>query len=191
MLRAASWSAATCRRFESADTSAHSTKSHRLKAACAVTPHPPQSKTWRIFSALLTLLAITISVRAQSYSVDWLKVAGGGTSSNGQYSVRGAFGQHNDGPMSGGNYSLTGNFWAIFVVQTPGAPTLAVTLGGSNLVVVSWPLSATNFVLEQNPDLTVTNGWTPSGYPITTNGDVESVTITSPPPGNLFFRLKD
>jgi hypothetical protein len=200
--RTASWSAATCRRFESADTSAHSTKSHRLKAACALTPvkergphrvlrpHPPQSKTWRIFGALLTFLAITISVRAQSYSVDSFKVArGGGTSSNGQYTVRGGFGQHDAGPMSGGNYSLTGNFWAIFVVQTPGAPVLAVTLSGPNTVVVSWPLSATNFVLEQNSDLTTTS-WTPSSYPITTNGGMESITITSPPPGDLFFRLR-
>jgi hypothetical protein len=148
------------------------------------------SKTWRIFGALLTFLAITISVRAQSYSVDWLKVAGGGgTSSNGQCTVSGVIGQHDDGPMSGGNYSLTGGFWAICVLQTPGAPILAVTLGGPNTVVVSWSLSATNFVLEQNPDLKTTT-WTPGSYPITTNGGMESITITSPPPGNLFFRLK-
>jgi len=50
-------------------------------------------------------------------------------------------------------------------------------------------LPATGFVLEQNADLRTTT-WTPSGYPITTNGGIESITITSPPPGNLFFRLK-
>ena len=125
-----------------------------------------------------------------NYTVDWLKVAGGGTSSNGQYSVSGTIGQHDDGPMSGGNYSLTGGLWAIFVVQTPGAPILAVTLGGPNTAVVSWPLSATGFVLDQNSDLKMTNSWTPSSYPITTNAGVESITIISPPPGNLFFRLK-
>jgi hypothetical protein len=61
----------------------------------------------------------------------------------------------------------------------------------TNTVVVSWPSPSTDFVLEQNSDLTVTNGWIPSSYPITTNGAIESITITSPPPGNLFFRLKD
>jgi hypothetical protein len=128
--------------------------------------------------------------QAQSYSVDWLRVAGDeSTSSNGQYSVSGTIGQYDAGPMSGGNYSLTGGFWAIFAVQTSGAPILAVTLGGPNTIVVSWLLSATNFVLEQNSDLTTTT-WTPSGYPITTNGGMESITIISPPPGNLFFRLK-
>jgi hypothetical protein len=91
--------------------------------------------------------------------------------------------------MSGGNYSLTGGFWAIFVVQTAGAPLLTVSAATTNTVVVSWPLPATGFVLEQNADLRTTT-WTPSGYPITTNGGIESITITSPPPGNLFFRLK-
>ena len=138
---------------------------------------------------IASLLLLLPKLHAQSYTVDWFKVAGGGTSSNGPYTVSGVIGQHNTGPMSGGNYSLTGNFWAIFAVQTPGAPVLAVTLGGSNSVVVSWPLSATNFVLEQNSNLT-TATWTTSGYPITTNGDIESITITSPPPGSLFFRLK-
>src|SRR5208283_2454725 len=42
-----------------------------------------QSKTWRIFGALLTFLAITTSVRAQNYSIDWYKIAGGGGTSTG------------------------------------------------------------------------------------------------------------
>jgi hypothetical protein len=136
--------------------------------------------------------------QAQSYSIDWFRVAGGGgtstgTSIDGTYQVSGTIGQHDAGePMTGGDYSqysLTGGFWSIYALQTPGAPTLTVALGGPHSVVVSWSLTATNFVLVQNSDLTVTNGWTPSVYPITTNGDVESITITSPPPGNLFFRL--
>jgi hypothetical protein len=135
------------------------------------------------------LLLLLPKLHAQSYTVDSFKVAGGGTSSNGPYTVSGVIGQHNAGTMSGGNYSLTGNFWAIFAVQTPGAPVLAVTLGSPHTVVVSWSLSATNFVLMQNSSLTTTN-WIPSSYPLTTNGGVVGVTITSAPAGNLFFRLK-
>jgi hypothetical protein len=132
--------------------------------------------------------------QAQSYSIDWFKVAGGGGTSTGStYQVSGTIGQHDAGePMTGGTYSqysLTGGFWSIYALQTPGAPTLTVALGDPHSVVVSWSLTATNFVLVQNSDLTVTNGWIPSVYPITTDGDVESITITSPPPGNLFFRL--
>ena len=66
----------------------------RVKAACALVPHPPHSKTWRMFGVLLTFFAITISVRAQSYSIDWYKISGGGgTSTGGVYSVSGTIGQ--------------------------------------------------------------------------------------------------
>jgi hypothetical protein len=151
-----------------------------------------QSKTSRIFGALLTLLAITISAHAQSYSINWFKVAGGGgTSAGGAYQVSGTIGQHDaGGPMTGGNYSLTGGFWSVIaVVQTPGTPLLTITLNSQlPTVTVSWPSSATNFVLQQNSDLTTAN-WINSGLLVTTNGATLSVTI-SPPAGNLFFRLK-
>ncbi|MGA2789032.1 MAG: hypothetical protein ABSF60_16050 [Verrucomicrobiota bacterium] len=151
-----------------------------------------QSQTWRIFGALLTFLAITISVHAQSYSINWSKVAGGGgTSAGGAYQVSGTIGQHDAGGlMTGGNYSLTGGFWSIItVVQTPGAPLLSVSFNYQPPgVTVSWPVSATNYVLQQNSALSTAN-WTPVGLPITTNGAILSVTI-SPPAGNLFFRLE-
>lgn len=125
-------------------------------------------------------------------NIDWFKVAGGGgTSTGGTYQISGTIGQHDaGGSLTGGNYALTGGFWSIYALQTPGAPILTVTLGSPNSVVISWSsLSATNFVLQTNANLTTTN-WGPSTYPITTNGDIENITITSPPPGYLFFRLK-
>ena len=33
--------------------------------------------------------------------------------------------------MSGGNYSLTGGFWAISAIQTVGAPTLYISQSGN------------------------------------------------------------
>ncbi len=150
-----------------------------------------QSKTWRIFGALLTFLAITISVHAQQYSIDWFKISGGGgTSAGSSYQVTGTVGQHDAGEaMTGGNYSLIGGFWSIIaVVQTPGAPLLTINYNSQpQSVTVSWPSSATNFVLQQRFDLTSGN-WTTSGYPVSTNGATLSVTI-SPPTGNLYFRL--
>ena len=130
--------------------------------------------------------------QAQSYSVDWFKVAGGGgTSTGGVYQISGTIGQHDaGGSLTGGNYTLTGGYWSIYALQELGAPILTVTLGGPHSVLVSWSLSATNYVLQQNSDLTTTS-WTTNSYPITTNGGMVSITITSPPPGNLFFRLKN
>ena len=84
----------------------------KVKAACALTPHPPHSKTWRSSVASVVFLAATIVASAQPYSIDWYKVSGeGGMSSNGHYSVSGTVGQPDaSGTMTGGGYSLTGGF---------------------------------------------------------------------------------
>ena len=148
------------------------------------------SKTWRWFVTFLLFVAFPFVINAQSYSIDWYKIAGGGgTSTGGTYTVSGTIGQHDaGGPMTGGNYSLTGGFWALIsVVQTAGLPNLIITFVGPNSVVVSWPNTGT-YTLQQNSNL-AGGSWTTSGYSITTSNGTNSVTIT-PPTGNLFFRLK-
>ena len=135
------------------------------------------------------LASATLPALAQSYSIDWYKIAGGGgTSTNGQYVISGTIGQHDaGGPMTGGNYSLTGGFWALIsVVQTVGLPNLSITHSG-NSVIISWPNTG-SYTLQQNSVLT-SAGWTTSGYTITTANGTNSITITSPT-GNLFFRLQ-
>jgi hypothetical protein len=146
----------------------------------------------RALPVLVALFFVVGSVlHAQSYSINWFKIAGGGgTSAGGTYQVSGTIGQHDaGGPMTGGNYSLTGGFWSVItVVQTPGAPRLTITFNSQlPTVTVSWPSSATNYVLQQNSDLNTAN-WINTGLLITTNGTTESITI-SPSTGNLFFRL--
>ena len=126
---------------------------------------------------------------AQTYSIDWYKVSGGGgTSTGGTYQVSGTIGQPDaSGAMSGGNYSVTGGFWSLIqVVQTPGLPNLIITHSG-NSVIISWPDTGT-FTLQQNGSLSVPAGWTTSGYTISTANSTNSITIPSPT-GNLFFRL--
>ena len=66
----------------------------------------------------LFLLALLVPVlgQAQTYSIDWYIVAGGGGTSAGTngasvYSVSGTVGQQDaSGAMAGGNYSVTGGF---------------------------------------------------------------------------------
>ena len=152
-----------------------------------------QSKTWRQLVATFVFAALPlVSTFAQSYSIDWYKVSGGGgTSTGGTYQVSGTIGQHDaGGPMTGGNYSLTGGYWALTsVVQTPGLPNLTITFVGPDSVVVSWPNTG-NYTLQQNYNLANTSGSTTSGYTVTPNNGTNSITI-SPPVGNLFFRLKN
>lgn len=143
-----------------------------------------------LFLTALTLLAMTMAARAQQYSIDWYKIAGGGgTSSNGQYVVSGTIGQHDaGGPMTGGNYSLTGGFWSLVAaVQTPGAPLLTIIPTGTNAVVISWPAPSTGFNLQQNSDLKTTN-WVSAGSPTVVGG--QNQVVVTPPTGNRFYRLK-
>jgi hypothetical protein len=121
---------------------------------------------------------------AQSYMIDWYKVSGGGGTSTGSvYSISGTIGQQDaGGPLTGGSYSLTGGFWALYAVQTPGAPLLTITYS-SNQAIVSWPSSVTGWTLQTNANLS-TGNWVDYGGTILNN------TVTnSPPMGNLFFRL--
>src|SRR5450759_2780382 len=134
------------------------------------------------------LLALP-TLHAQSYYVDWYKIAGGGgTSTGGVYSVSGTIGQPDaSGAMSGGSYSLTGGFWSLIsVVQTAGLPNLTITQAG-NGVIVSWPDTG-SYTLQQNSNL-AGGSWTSSVYTITTTNGTSSITIPSPA-GDLFFRLK-
>jgi hypothetical protein len=143
-----------------------------------------------LIPALLLYMASQGALEAQSYSINWHKVAGGGgTSASVQYSVSGTIGQQDaSGPLTGGGYSLTGGFWTIIsVVQTVNSPVLTIVRLGSN-VVVSWPSLPTGYTLQQNTNLAATNSWAPSAYSITTANGTNNITITAPS-GNLFFRL--
>jgi hypothetical protein len=69
------------------------------------------------------------------------------------------------------------------------APALNIVLSGPNSVSLLWP-AAGNFTLQQNSDLTITNGWTASAFTASTVNGTNTVLIT-PANGNLFFRLSN
>jgi hypothetical protein len=142
--------------------------------------------------SVLLIFALALSARGQSYSIDWYTIdGGGGTSTNGQYSLSGTIGQPdaNPQPMTGGNYSLTGGFWSLFAVQTPGAPLLSIFISTTNTAVVYWPSPSTGFTLQQNTNLTTTN-WIAATNSVTDNGTSKFI-IVSPPAGNRFYRLSN
>jgi hypothetical protein len=161
-------------------------KGNARTAAAQSAGGPAHSKTWRILGALLAVFALIGPVHAQSYSIDWYKIAGGGgTSTNSQYSVTGTIGQPDasaNNAMSGGNYTLTGGFWSLYAVQTTGAPLLTISYA-ANQAVVSWSPSATGWTLQTNANL-ATGAW--GNY---IGAVVNNNATNSPPRGNLFFRL--
>ena len=137
----------------------------------------------------LLQFALFLGAQAQSYSIDWYKIAGGGgTSTGGTYQVTGTIGQPDaGGAMSGGQYSLTGGFWSLIAaVQTAGLPYLSIEHSGNN-IVVSWP-NTTSSTLQTTISLASASGWTAYSGTVNTANGTNSITM-SPPMGNLFFRL--
>ena len=135
--------------------------------------------------------AMCLPALAQSYSINWYKVAGGGGTSTGvTYQVTGTIGQQDASrPMIGGNYSLTGGFWSFLsVLQTPGAPTLNISYSPSGTVTVYWQ-DVTGWNLYQNNNLNAPANWSASSG-ITSSPNGTNYLYITPPRGNLFFTLE-
>ena len=137
--------------------------------------------------AILCLLlpALCSCACAQSYSIDWYRVAGGGgTSTNGQYALTGTIGQPDVGAsMTNAQFSLTGGFWPLpQVVQVEGAPTLTIKRASPGNATISWSPSAPGFVLQETWSLSQAN-WTNS-----VSGSTNPVVVQTTVPAR-FFRL--
>lgn len=138
----------------------------------------------------VALLFVAHVARAQSYSIDWSTIdGGGGTSTGGVFSVSGTIGQPDAGRMSGGNYTLDGGFWGVIAaVQTPGAPTLYIARTTTNTVAVFWPSPATGYTLQQNTNSVSSVNWSNVVTAPLDDGSTKTV-IVSPPTGNRYYRL--
>jgi hypothetical protein len=112
-------------------------------------------------------LGFALPLPAQTYSIPWSTIdGGGGTSTGGVYSVSGTIGQHDaSGAMTNGQYSVTGGFWALpTAIQVTGAPTLTIAPAAPGNATISWTPNTPGFVLQQTSVLSPSN-WTnsPSG----------------------------
>ena len=156
---------------------------------CAVTRRHVALATWML--AAMFHLAFCSHSFAQSYSIDWFTIdGGGGTSTGGVFSVSGTIGQPDAGPrMAGGSFSIDGGFWGIVAaVPTPGAPLLSIFRTATNTVIVSWPSPSPGFNLQVNGDLSTSN-WVNAGTP--SDNGTNKFLIVNPPIGNRFFRLSN
>jgi hypothetical protein len=137
----------------------------------------------------LSLAMMAIVAQAQTYTVDWFTLdGGGGTSTGGVYTVNGTIGQPDAGHLSGGSYTLDGGFWGIIgAVQMPGAPSLFISLTPTNTVLVSWPYPSEGFSLQQNGAVGTTNWVGVTNSPMQVGQQWQLIAL--PPAGNKFYRL--
>jgi hypothetical protein len=122
---------------------------------------------------------------AQPYSIDWFTIdGGGGTSTGGVYLVSGTIGQPDaGGPMTNGQYSVTGGFWALpTAVQTTGSPKLTIVPATPGNATISWTPATPGFVLQETWVLSPPN-WTNS-----TSGTTNPIVVPATLPSK-FYRL--
>jgi hypothetical protein len=138
---------------------------------------------------VLLLATLSSSALAQTYSIDWFTIdGGGGASTGGVYSVSGTIGQPDAGVLIGGSFRLDGGFWGIItMVQSPGSPLLRIQSTTTNSVIIAWPAPSTGFLLQQNSSLSAI-GWLSVTDTAVTVGSEKQVMIASPR-GNKFYRL--
>jgi hypothetical protein len=153
----------------------------------------PHSKTWRAILTFAVLSAGLCLPAFAQFAIPWYTVdGGGGTSTGGVYSVSGTIGQPDaGGPMSGGNFSLTGGFWAMAIaIQQLGYPELNITQSGTN-ALISWVTSESGLLLQFTTNLATPTVWTDTGLtPVVTGGVTNTVTVPLNPAQGQFFRLR-
>jgi hypothetical protein len=144
----------------------------------------------RIILGLIVLTCLSVlRASAQTYSIDWHTIDGGGGTSTGgpmigsNYSVSGTIGQADAGaPLTNGQYSVTGGFWALpTAVQTSGSPTLTIAPAGAGQATIAWSPATPGFVLQEMANLSL--AWTNS-LSGATNPIVVPVTVPT-----KFYRL--
>ncbi|MBI5774524.1 MAG: hypothetical protein HZA89_12360 [Verrucomicrobia bacterium] len=142
---------------------------------------------------ILAVLLLTFTASAQNFAIDRFVIAGGGgTSTGGVYSVTGTLGQPATALSTNGQYAVAGGFWGgVFVIQTPGAPLLSLTMARSGTnAVLSWDATdAGGFVLQVTASLTPVAAWNTEAQPVILNNGTNTVTVPlSPAP--RFYRLR-
>jgi len=134
--------------------------------------------------ALLFLL-LALPAAAQTYSINWFTVdGGGGTSTGGVYSVSGTIGQPDAGAtMTNGQFAVTGGFWALpTAVQIIGGPVLKIVAATPGQATISWTPATPGFVLQESWSLSPAN-WTNSP-----SGAANPITVPAVVSGK-FYRL--
>lgn len=110
-----------------------------------------------------------------------------GVAEGGDFTLAGTVTMVEPGWVSGGEFELE----AEIVVLTPEpslpSPTINISAAG-NQVIVEWPVSAGDYVLDETAALSATTIWTPVSTPYVTNATHISVTLSAPV-GIRFFRL--
>lgn len=126
------------------------------------------------------------------YHLSWSTLGGGGgISRGGQFAMSGSV-QPEAGTLSGGKFKIEGGFWSgITLIESTGTdgPLLKIRLTRGGLAVLSWPLSASDYILEEAAGAVPPTRW--SRAPQAVVETATEYTVTVPAAGVMkYYRLK-
>jgi hypothetical protein len=118
-------------------------------------------------SLILFTAAVVHAQSGGAFEMKSSVVATGGTvasSDDQRFVLNGTIGQIHAAPSlqsADQRFAMEPGFWhGIQVVQTVGAPTLKIRLGSRETLILSWPVAATGFELEETDSLGGRPEWT-------------------------------
>jgi len=143
----------------------------------------------------LSLACPALAAAAESLSIDWYTVdGGGGSTSAGEFTLSGTVGQPDAGTLTaaGGGFTLFGGYWGRFseVTVIPSErPRLYVRLINASTLVLSWPTDQTGYLLEQR--LAAMPGWSDVAVtPVIVGAEFQVSLTFSPNSAPTYLRLR-
>ncbi len=138
----------------------------------------------------LPLLALGAAQAADSFSLDWFSIdGGGGTARGAAFELSATIGQPDAAVMQGGPFTLNAGFWPgpapkVVAVQ----PVLSAGRIG-DVLVLAWPAASGAFALERSGDLSDPSAW--QGVPVQPQPVGPELQVTLPRgTATAFFRLR-
>jgi len=102
----------------------------------------------------LSLVCPALAGAAESLSIDWYIVDGGGSTSAGEFTLSGTVGQPDAGALiaSGYDFAIFGGYWGQLgdVIPVPAErPVLSISFANANSLLLSWPASQTGYLVQK------------------------------------------
>jgi hypothetical protein len=143
----------------------------------------------------LSLACPVLSGTAESLSIDWYTVdGGGGSASAGEFTLSGTVGQPDVGTLTAsGGVAIVGGYWSQFADVTviqPERPVLNICLSNANTLLLSWPADQTGYLLEQRPAATPGVWSNVPVTPVVVGAEYQVPLTFSPNDAPTYFRLR-
>jgi len=122
----------------------------------------------------LSLACPVLAGAADSLSIDWYTVdGGGGSTSAGEFTISGTVGQPDAGMLMAYccRLSLFGGYWSQFIdVNQPDGPRLCIRHTSTNTFLLSWPAYYADYLLQKRP--AAVPGWNDIvAFPVVVEGE--------------------